>query len=812
MNKLRVNPMLAVLLAATLAATPVQPVRAQERQSASDHEQSRTTAQIAARELAKVRLPFIKNDGQVDQQVMFYATTFAGTVFVTEVGLTYAFIEGASQEGSVQGVAVKEKFLTEETLRPTGLDKSDAVVNYFVGAKDRWRSHIPTYDAVGFGEVWPGIEIQLRAIGKNVEKLFIVQPGGAVEDIRLGLEGVRSLKVGEVGELLLEIELGTLAMTRPLAYQEIGALRKPVEASYSVVGNTYGFEVGDYDPRYALVIDPILASTFIGAGDSDFASIGAIALDSFGDVFVAGGTRSINYPTTAGALDTSFNGNFDLFVSKLDSSLSFLLASTFIGGSSDEFVFAIALDSFGDVFVTGHTRSTNYPTTAGAFDTTHNGGIDGFVTKLKNDLSPPLLASTFIGGSGSDAATAIALDSFGDVLVSGSTESTNYPTTAGGLDTSLDGIGDAFVSKFDSSLSSLLASTFIGGSDDAFPIGESATGIALDTFGDVFLSGITASTNYPTTGSAFDTSFNGLFDVFVSKLDSSLSSILASTFIGGSSNDQPRAIAIDSLTNVFVTGMTFSFNFPTTAGAFDTSFNGSFDIFVSKLDSSLSSLLASTFIGGSGSDLHPSRGGLALDSTNSVFVTGLTRSANFPTTAGAFDESFDGPADGFVSKFDSNLSLLASTVIGGSSFDVTSGITLDSAGDVLVTGATTSTDYPTTVGAFDESFNGSADVIVFHITNDLAFLTPEEAIQVLIDDVQDLVIAGVLNQGTGEALTSTLEQALQQLANDSLDAAIKLLEAFINQVNGFIMGGVLSPAEGQALIEAANAIINQLSG
>jgi len=399
-----------------------------------------------------------------------------------------------------------------------------------------------------------------------------------------------------------------------------------------------------------LIIDPLLASTFIGGSYSDGGY--SIALDEGGNVYVTGDTYSSDYPTTSGAYDESHNGYYDVFVSKLNSSLSNLLASTFIGGSDYDRGNSIALDGGGNVYITGYTWSSEYPTTSGAYDESFNGGYyDVFVSKLNSSLSS-LLASTFIGGSDYDRGNSIALDGDRNVYITGETDSSNYPTTSGAYDESYNGYGDVFVSKLNSSLSTLLSSTFIGGSD--YDRGNS---IALDGGGNVYITGYTGSSNYPTTSGAYDESHNGESDVFVSKLNSSLSTLLSSTFIGGSSGDSGRSIALDGGGNVYITGETDSSDYPTTSGAYDESHNGDEDVFVSRLNSSLSSLLSSTFIGGSDDDYGNS---IALDGGGNVYVTGETESSNYPTTSGAYDESHNGDEDVFVSRLNSNLSKVSS--------------------------------------------------------------------------------------------------------------------------------------------------------
>ena len=300
-----------------------------------------------------------------------------------------------------------------------------------------------------------------------------------------------------------------------------------------------------------------------------------------------GETESLNYPTTPGAYDESYNVGLygDAFVSKLDSSLSTLLASTFIGGGDGgEWCKSIALDDGGNVYITGRTWSFDYPTTPGAYDESYNGN-DSYVSKLNSTLST-LLASTFIGGGDRDESISITLDDGGNVYVSGFSWSSDYPTTPGAYDESFNGGDDAFVSKLDSSLSLLLASTFLGGYlDDLIKF------TTFDGSGNIYVIGHTDSSDFPITPGSYDESFNSTHpaysDVYVSKINSSLSTLLASTFIGGVHNDSGNSIILDGIGNVYITGCTDSSDFPTTPGAYDESFN-SRNVFISKLDSNLS--------------------------------------------------------------------------------------------------------------------------------------------------------------------------------------------------------------------------------
>ncbi|RCV64734.1 Beta-propeller repeat-containing protein [Methanophagales archaeon] len=661
---------------------------------------------LSSASVYSLQIPFIENEGQInDESVKYYAQTFGGTVFITEEGELVYSLPKYEEEKAVEGWVLKESFVGASIADVKGEERATARVCYFKGSDPgKWRSNISTYNLVSLGEIYDGIELNLKAYGNNVEKLFFVEPGAEPERICVKLSGTKALTINEVGELLVETGLGPVTFSKPFAYQMLGDEKETVEVAYIIHnGNIYGFKVGDYDKKKPLIIDPLLASTFIGGWYDDWGC--SIALDGTGNVYVTGSTHSSDYPTTPGAYDETFNVNSDVFVSKLDPSLSSLLASTFIGSGSFDRGSSIDIDGDGNVYVTGLTDSSDYPTTHGAYDETFNGDYDVFVSKLDTDLRF-LLASTFIGGSDYEHGNSIALDEMGNVYITGSTDSSDYPTTPGAYDESFNGGWyDVFVSKLDTDLRFLLASTFIGGGSHDYGVF-----IAFGGTGNVYVTGSTHSSDYPTTPGAYDESHNGGRDVFVSKFDPSLSSLLASTFIGSGSYDGGSSIDIDGDGNVYITGCTGSSDYPTTPSAYDENHNGDGDVFLSKLDPSLSSLLASTVIGGVDLDQGSS---IAFDGIGNVYLTGGTDSSDYPTTPGAYDESHNGGRDVFVSKLDNSLSsLLASTFIGGDSTDYLSSIAIDGTGNVYITGETWSLDYPTTSGAYDESFNGWRDVFV----------------------------------------------------------------------------------------------------
>ncbi|CAG1022797.1 hypothetical protein MTYM_01996, partial [Methylococcales bacterium] len=437
-----------------------------------------------------------------------------------------------------------------------------------------------------------------------------------------------------------------------------------------------------------------------------------------------------------GAYDTSshsFANTSDIFVSRLNRDLTAVLISTYLGGGHDDSASSLAIDSGGNVYVVGSTESWEFPITPGAYDDSFNSwiffgasGPDAFISKLNGDLST-LLASTYLGGEYSDYASALTIDTGGNIYVVGKTQS-YFPTTPGAYDTSLDGGAyDVFVSKFTGDLTNLLASTYLGGTenDGGRDTENTWKSIAIDTDGNIYVTGSTESTDFPTTQAAYDTSYNGYYswtsmsgDIFVSKLNGALTSLLASTYLGGSVNDSAHTLAIDQSGNIYVAGETDSPDFPITPGAYDTSYNGNADAFVAKLNGNLTNLLVSTYLGGNGND---SSHALAIDPGGNIYVAGITGSTDFPTTSGAYDTSFNGVGDAFVSKLSGDLTnILAATYLGGGSNDSANALAIDPGGNIYVTGYTYSTDFLTTSGAYDTSLNSYRDAFIARFSNNLS--------------------------------------------------------------------------------------------
>lgn len=660
-------------------------------------------------------LSFEANVGQTDPEVDFISRGSGYTLFLKPREAVLALRK--TDESTV----LRMEFIGSETKpRATAQEKLPGKVNYLIGNDPtRWRTEISTYAKVAYQNLYPGVDLVYYGNQRQLEYDFVVQPGVDPNIISLGFEGADELKVDAQGELVLNAGGGEIRQRKPFIYQDVDGARREVAGSYKLKDkNTVGFDLADYDTSKPLVIDPVLVySTFLGGANVDVGS--DITIDASGNAYVVGTTQLLilpgTFPTTAGAFDTTHNGIQDAFVTKINSTGSALIYSTFLGGSDLDSAAAIAVDATGNAYVTGSTSSTDFPTTAGAFDNTHNSlpGSDAFVTKL-NASGSALVYSTYLGSLEQDAGSGIAVDTSGNAYVGGDTRSSGFPTTPGAFDTTHNPNDDPeiFVTKLNPTGSALVYSTFLGIS--------SGGSLALDASGNVYVTGSSSSAAYPTTEGAFDRTHNGGSDVVVTKLNSTGSALIYSTFIGGSTSEEAGGIALGASGNAHVTGSTTSTDFPTTAGAFDTSFNGSFDAFVTKLDTSGSALVYSTFLG----DVNFDAGNdVAVDTSGNVYVTGLTGSPNFPTTVDAFDTTFNGgPTDVFVTKLNPSGSapLVYSTFLGGSgregetgiADDAGLGIAVDLSGSFYVTGGTRSANFPTTAGAFDTTHNGVEDAFV----------------------------------------------------------------------------------------------------
>jgi hypothetical protein len=619
-------------------------------------------------------LSFEANQGQSDSRVRYLARGPGYTVFLTKEEAVLALKPGADRSRSRGGEASHQPSQGAVVrIQPVGinpgagiqpLERLPGTSNYFIGADPaRWRTGIPTYAKVKYEGIHPGIDLVYYGNQRQLECDFIVAPGADPSTIGLAFQGIEGLELGSQGDLVLKVKDGEVRMHKPVVYQVVGDRRQELPGEYVLRDNNQvGFVVATYDTSKPLVIDPVLSfSTYLGGSSVDVGN--SIYVDGAGQAYVTGSTQSsgtpAGFPTTSGAFQTDNAGSTDAFVTKLNDTGTALVYSTYLGGSSNDVGNGIYVDGFGNAYVTGSTTSSDFPTSSGAFQTSYGGGGDAFVTKLNpagTGVSDRLY-STYLGGSSADIGNSIFVDGFGNAYVTGSTTSSDFPTSSGAFQTSYGGGGDAFVTKLNpagTGVSDRLYSTYLGGS--SADIGNS---IFVDGFGNAYVTGSTQSSGtpagFPTTLGAFQTDNAGSTDAFVTKLNpagTGVSDLVYSTYLGGSSADVGNGIYVDGAGQAYVTGSTQSSGlapagFPTTSGAFQTSYGGGGDAFVTKLNAAGMGLVDSSYLGGAGEDVGK---GIFVDGAGNAYVTGSTTSDPFPTTAGALQTTFGGTEDAFVAK------------------------------------------------------------------------------------------------------------------------------------------------------------------
>ncbi len=384
----------------------------------------------------------------------------------------------------------------------------------------------------------------------------------------------------------------------------------------------------------------VVYATYLGGSGSDRGT--GVRGDGNGTATITGAAGSSNFPTSAGAYDTTLGGNSDAFVTRLTANGTALVFSTLLGGSGDDLAEDLDVEANGDVWITGTTSSASFPTTAGAFSSVRQGTSDAFVAKISNN-GTQLLASTLLGGSDGDVGKGVAVGPGGTVVIGGVTSSANFPTTPGCFQSTLLGSSDPFLARFDASCQNLLGSSLCGGS--AGDVGEA---VAVAPSGLMLVGGVTSSNNFPVTAGAFQSTASGSSDSFVAAFDAQFHRRWA-TLIGGNGGDVLKSLSVTPVGTLLLGGQCSSSVFPTTPGAVVSSGLGSADAFVVHLAADGGGLMAGTLFGGTGSD-----GGEAIDGRNeaAVALTGVTNSGNLPISAGAWSPSQLGTNDAFAAVLD----------------------------------------------------------------------------------------------------------------------------------------------------------------
>lgn len=670
-------------------------------------------APAVAAHLLELPLSFVPNVGQVagdpQHQVDFVSAGRGYSLFLTSSEAVLALRNDPRRRAGksvAAGTALLRMKLEDANTRvpARGVDELAGKSNYFIGSNpSEWHTNVPTYAKVKYRNVYPGVDLTFYGNQRHLEFDFTVAPKADPGRISLLLDGASHLRIDSQGDLIAEVGGRTVQFRKPLIYQpatssdHISFARHVVNGGY-VLGSKgrVRFKVSDYDRERPLIIDPMLSySTFLGGTGDD--SGNGIAVDSSGNAYITGSTASTDFPTQS-PYSSSLAGSGDAFIAKLNPSGSALVYSTYLGGNQTDVGNAIAVDSSGNVFVTGSTASSDFPATSGVLQANFGGGqTDAFVAEL-NSSGDSLTYATYLGGTGNDVGYGIALDSSDDAYVVGSTSSTDFPTK-NPLQPANAGNNDAFLSKIKPDGSALVYSTYLGGSG-----ADSGQDVAVDSSGDAYVTGFTLSTDFPTS-KPFQTANAGSADAFVAEYNASGSGLVYSTYIGGSGVDRAFSIALGDSGDAYIAGDTSSTNFPTTSGALQTTNSGNGDAFVSELDAN-GQLAYSTYLGGS---LADGAKDIAVDTSGNIFVTGYTQSSDFPVS-NALDNTFGGGTcsntacfDAFVSEINPASGFVYSTYLGGIGNDYGQGIALNSSGDVYITGTTGSANFPATAGDFQSS-------------------------------------------------------------------------------------------------------------
>ncbi len=692
----------------------------------------------------------------------------------------------------------------------SGSNPLGGTTNYFIG-KDpsKWRTRVPTYAGVRYGAVYPGVDLVYYGNQRRLEYDFIVAPHADPKQIKLHFSGAQGLRLGGDGNLKVIADNGEVVFQKPAVYQEKNGHRVSVDGRFTLLADhTVGFKVGGYDRGNALVIDPTLSySTYLGGSTEDAGT--AIAVDAVGNIYVIGFTVDADFPVTAGSFQTTNTmDNTVAYIAKLNAAGSALVYATYLGGAASSThaegsdAYGIAVDTAGSVYICGETYTNDFPVTTGAFQTANNGFANSvqnaFISKLGPD-GTALVYSTYLGGSGlaistdffdGDSPLRMTVDAAGSAYVVGTAHSTDFPTTTGAYQLSNKAAANlasnAFVAKLSPTGNSLVYSTYLGGSgvspseDDEEGGGEAGYGIAVvatgDAIGEAYVTGYTFSADFPVTTGGYQQVNHGAANVaanaFVSTLNATGTALLDSTYLGGTgiaisggnsnldasdNGDDGIGVVLDTSGDAYVVGVTTSTDFPTTAGAFQTTNKAAANLaanaFVSKLDPTLSTLMYSTYIGGSGvaSPTSGDRGegdfgtGIAVDTAGDAYITGATESRDFPVTTGAFQtgpRSAQVVDSGFFTELNpTGTALQYSTYLGGSGAGSYGGtefsffegdffydIALDTADNVYLTGYAYSYDFPVTKDALQRVNNaggrpgGNSIIAKFSPTAGVTFL------------------------------------------------------------------------------------------
>ena len=675
----------------------------------------------------KLPLTFEPNAGQTDENARFISRGHGYALFLRDTEAVFALQKKTSAK-QIKTAIVKMKIAgANSEPKSVGFDETESKTNYLLGEDSaKWQTNVANYRKVKFENVYSGVDLVYYGNQRQLEYDFLVAPNANAKQIRLNFDGIKKAEIEkQTGDLLLETAVGTIRQHKPVAYQEINGERREIAVSYliqnpkSKIQNwEIGFQIGEYDESKPLVIDPIFVySSYLGGNMEDVGR--DIAVDGAGNAYIIGNTISPNFPVTNGAIKTALQPRTgsnvlaqDCFVSKINPTGTALVYSTYIGGrDGNEVCGSIGVDNIGNAYLTGFTDAADFPR-VNSNQNSLLGGQDAFVSKI-NSTGSAFVYSTLLGGTSADYGTALALNKqTGEVFASGYTTSADFPTTAGALKPASCASApcaplfsaDGYVTKYNAN-GAVSWSTLFGGTS-----GEAVNDIAVDANGNSYIVGTTGNF-FTTTAGAFQTTFSGGVEGFLSKINSTGTAFGYSTYLGGGlQSDRIFGVAVDAEGNAYVAGQTENIGFPTTPNAFDISFNGGADAFVTKFNAAGSALVYSTFLGGSGTDKAFA---IKIGGDGNAFVVGeTTNGAAFPLR-----NSLQGNVGSmFLTRLNSDASnLVYSTLLGTGS---PRGVDLDANNNAFLAGE--ASNIPTTPGVFqpakgNDLYSGTHDGFVMKI-------------------------------------------------------------------------------------------------
>lgn len=699
-------------------------------------------------------LVFVENRGQWPEEVDFQTRRGPFTSWFHARGWTMALRQADGDRE--RGVAVRLVFEGSRAVAPTGAQRLPSETNYFLGNDpDRWVAGAAHFGRVRYEQLYDGIDVVVRSEGERPEYDLVVAPGADLGRVVIRCEGIDGLTVAGDGALVMANAHGDIRQTPPTTWYVLpDGTRRPVECRFRRIDDQhYGFALDAEQEALPLVVDPgFLWSTFLG-GDGADDRVYAVQRSPSGEVVVAGSTDSTDFPTTLGAYSRTPGGERDAYVARFDPSQAGalqLVSCTLLGGSQDDWCYDVEVLGSGDIItMSGNTISPNFPTTANAYQAGLAGDRDGYYAEL--DLSQQgaaqLRYSTCIGGPGRDFVSAHEVR--GGVVTLAGEAAEGFPVTPGAFQTTYGGgTSDVFVARLDpcrDPAHQLLSSTYLGGDGadgNRVDFVDRGVDLDLDEWGGAVLAGRTASTDFPTSRDAFQSTLRGDQDAFVARLDRDNEHLRYSTYFGGDNADALNDVHYDGWGVVSASGYTSGGDFPVSANAHQAAFGGgNSDMAVVRLDTrrcGTAALVYSTHLGGTAAAPATSTErarGLAVESSGAFVITGFVGSTDFPTTAGALLETpGGGPIDAVIARIDPQQppadQLLYSSYLPGSGIDVAMALVLDGTGGVYVGGTTSSADFVITPGAFQDTvaagrdgFVGQLDLLPAGVT-DIGASTP----------------------------------------------------------------------------------------